>query len=97
MPAYLIVDIDVRDPVRYEEYKREVPRLIKKHGGEYLVRGGEVEVLEGTWEPGRLVVFRFPSRQAIRELSEDPEYRPLKALRQEVTRSNVVAADGIEQ
>ncbi len=47
MTAYMIVDIDVLDPAQYETYKREVPKLIEKHGGEYLVRGGEFEVIEG--------------------------------------------------
>jgi hypothetical protein len=54
MTAYMIMDIDVLDPLRYEAYKRDVPRLVEKHGGEYLVRGGEFEVIEGDWNPVRL-------------------------------------------
>ena len=96
MSAYLIVDIDLRDSKRYETYKQAVPKLIEKHGGEYLVRGGDVEIMEGTWEPRRLVICRFPGRQAIRELFDDPEYQPLKALRQEVASSNIVAVEGVE-
>src|SRR6185436_7647814 len=49
--AYLIVSIDVRDPVAYEDYKAKVPAFIRKHGGEYLVRGGAHEVVEGDWQP----------------------------------------------
>jgi len=97
MSAYLIVDIEVRDAAAHEEYKGEVPRLVAKHGGEYLVRGGPHEVIEGTWKPSRLVLFRFPSRRAIRDFVEDPEYRSLKALRQRVASSNMVAVEGIEQ
>ena len=66
MTAYLIVDVAIRDPQRYEDYKQKVPALIARHGGEYLVRGGAHEVLEGTWQPSRLVLFRFPSRDAIK-------------------------------
>jgi uncharacterized protein (DUF1330 family) len=95
MAAYLIVDLDVRDAERYETYKRQVPGLIKKHGGEYIVRGGEHEVLEGSWQPKRLVVMRFPNRQAIRDYYADPEYRPLQALRREVASANAVAVDGL--
>lgn len=97
MPAYLIVDIQVLDPAAYEEYKREVPRLVAKHGGEYLVRGGPHEVIEGTWTPNRLVLFRFPSRGAIRDFVEDPEYQSLRALRHRVASSNMVAVEGVEQ
>ena len=95
MPAYMIVDLDVLDAERFEGYKREVAKFIHKHGGEYIVRGGELEVLEGTWKPKRLVVMRFPNRQAIRNYLSDPEYQALFQLRQEVARTNAVAVDGV--
>ncbi len=95
MTAYMIMDIDVLDPPQYETYKREVPKLVEKHGGEYLVRGGEFEVLEGEWTPIRLVIFSFPDRQAIHALFADPEYHRLKLLRHKVATSSIVAVDGI--
>ncbi|MFO1413732.1 MAG: DUF1330 domain-containing protein [Burkholderiales bacterium] len=95
MSAYLIVDVAIRDPQRYEEYKQKVPALIARHGGEYLVRGGAHEVLEGTWQPSRLVLFRFPSRDAIKAFMNDPDYRPLAALRHSIADSSLVAVDGL--
>jgi uncharacterized protein (DUF1330 family) len=96
MAAYMLVDVQVHDPVRYQAYMAAVPRLIARHGGEYLVRGGAAEVLEGPREPGRLVVFRFPNRQAIHDFVNDPEYQPLKALRQSVATASIVAVDGVD-
>lgn len=95
MSAYLIVNVDLRDPAAYEEYKAKVPALIARHGGEYLARGGEHEVYEGDWRPKRVVLFRFPDRAAIRALMEDPDYAPLKALRQRIASSDLVAVDGL--
>ncbi len=95
MSAYLIVDLHLHDPERYEAYKRDVPKFIKKHGGEYIVRGGEHEVIEGAWQPHRLVVIRFPNRRAIRDFFADPEYQPLWAFRREVASANAVAVDGL--
>ena len=95
MTAYLIVDVAIRDPQRYEAYKQKVPALIARHGGEYLVRGGEHEVLEGTWQPSRLVLFRFPSREAIRAFLADPDYQPLAALRHEIADSSLGDGDGL--
>jgi uncharacterized protein (DUF1330 family) len=95
MTAYLIVDVAIKDAQRYEEYKQKVPALIARHGGEYLVRGGAHEVLEGEWRPTRLVLFRFPSRAAIKAFMADPEYRPLAALRQAIADSSLVAVDGL--
>ena len=95
MTAYLIVDVVIRDPQRYEDYKQKVPALIARHGGEYLVRGGAHEVLEGTWQPSRLVLFRFPSRDAIKAFLADPEYQPLAAVRHSIADSSLVAVDGL--
>jgi uncharacterized protein (DUF1330 family) len=95
MPVYMIVDVDIADPAAYETYKAEVPALIARHGGEYLVRGGAHEVIEGTWNPTRLVLFRFPDRASVKAFIDDPDYAPLKALRQRISRGDIVMVDGI--
>lgn len=95
MSAYMIVDVDVKDPGAYEEYKSQVPALIHKHGGEYLVRGGNFVILEGDWAPSRLVILRFPDISSAQALLNDPEYQPLKTLRQRVSRVDIVAVEGI--
>ena len=51
MPAYILVDCEVTDPVRYEQYRQLTPAAIARHGGRFLVRGGATEVLEGDWQP----------------------------------------------
>ncbi|MFZ0748969.1 MAG: DUF1330 domain-containing protein, partial [Pyrinomonadaceae bacterium] len=61
MPAYIVVEIEVEDPVRYEDYKKMVPPSLAAYGGRFLVRGGQVENLEGDWAPKRLVMVEFPS------------------------------------
>ena len=94
MSAYMIVNVDVRDPAIYEEYKTKVPALIRKHGGEYLVRGGKFVILEGDWKPSRLVIFRFPEMGSAQDLLNDPEYQPLKALRQRVSKADIVVVEG---
>jgi len=94
MAAYLIVDIEVKDPVGWEEYKAGVTAIIKKHGGEYLVRGGAVEVIEGDWRPKRFVLLRFPDRKAAEGFMNDPDYLPLKAIRHRVARTDMVLVEG---
>jgi uncharacterized protein (DUF1330 family) len=95
MPAYLIVNVDVKDAARYEEYKAKAPALVRKHGGEYLVRGGKFTVLEGDWRPSRLALFRFPNVEAAQALYNDPEYQPLKALRQRISKMDMVVVEGL--
>ncbi len=95
MAAYLIADVEVRDPVEYAKYKAAVPALIRKHGGEYLARGGECLSFEGDWQPSRLVLLRFPNMEAIRAFLQDPEYGPWKELRQRIARGNFVGVEGV--
>ena len=61
MAAYVITEIDVTDPVGYEEYRRMGPPTVAAYGGKFVVWGGKVEVLEGTWVPKCLVVLEFKS------------------------------------
>jgi uncharacterized protein (DUF1330 family) len=95
VPAYLIVDIDIQDPGQYEQYKAQVPALIRKHGGKYLVRGGPFEVIEGAWQPTRLVLFEFPDRAAVQAFHDDPDYAPLRRLRQSSARTSLVVVEGL--
>jgi uncharacterized protein (DUF1330 family) len=94
MSVYVIINVDVKDPTAYEEYKAKVPALIRKYGGEYLVRGGNFVVAEGDWKPSRLVILRFPDITSAQALFNDPEYQPLKALRQRVSKSDIVVVEG---
>ncbi|MBI3016220.1 MAG: DUF1330 domain-containing protein [Candidatus Tectomicrobia bacterium] len=95
MAVYMIVDIDVKDPSAYERYKAEVPALIRNHGGEYLARGGNCQVLEGDWRPSRLVLSRFPDKESVRAFFSDPEYQPLKELRHRVAKTDIVVVEGL--
>jgi uncharacterized protein (DUF1330 family) len=95
MPAYVIANVDVHDPARYDEYRRGVPDSIAAHGGRYLARGGECQVMEGAWQPRRLVIVEFPTAAAARGWWESPEYASLKALRQATTNTELVILEGL--
>ncbi len=95
MPAYIIVQIDVKDPVIYDEYKALAPASIEAYGGRYIVRGGEVETLEGAWKPPRFVVLEFPDTTAARAWWASPEYAEAKALRQRAAGSEMILVAGL--
>jgi uncharacterized protein (DUF1330 family) len=94
MAGYLIANIDVKDPAKFEEYRQQVAPLIKKFGGRYLVRGGEVRRLEGNPPLNRLVVLEFPTVEAAQQFYDCAEYQPILKLRLASTRSDVVLAQG---
>ncbi len=73
-PAYLLVEMHITDPAQYEQYKAAAPAAVKAYGGEYLVRGGRQETLEGDWNPHRVVVLRFPSYEQAKAFYDDSDY-----------------------
>jgi len=95
MPAYVVVDIEVYDAKRYEQYKRMAPPSIAVYGGRYLTRGGETNVLEGDWTPKRFVVLEFPSLERARAWWSSPEYAEAKALRQACATTRMVVTEGL--
>jgi uncharacterized protein (DUF1330 family) len=95
MAAYVIADVDITDPVAYEDYKRQTPGTIAAYGGEFIVRGGAVEVLEGEWRPNRTVIIKFESIEKAREWYNSPEYQEPKALRQSASKGSLVLVEGV--
>jgi uncharacterized protein (DUF1330 family) len=95
MPAYLVVQVKVKDPVNYERYKGMAPASIAQYGGRYLARGGQTEVLEGTWRPSRLVILEFPTMARAREWWNSPEYGEAKALRRATTETEMLLVEGL--
>jgi len=94
MSVYVIVDISIHDAAVYERYKLLAPGTLAIYGGKYLVRGGETTVLEGTWNPKRLVILEFESADAVKRWWSSPEYAEAKALRQSCTHTNMLILDG---
>ena len=94
--AYVVAQVDVKDPAAYEEYRAQVPATLAKYGGEFLVRGGTVEVLEGDPPLGRVVVLRFASLDQARAWYRSPEYAGPLALRQRVAVSRAMLVEGVE-
>jgi uncharacterized protein (DUF1330 family) len=95
MPAYLIAEVDVIDPAAYEDYRKQVPPIIAKYGGRYLVRGGKVESKEGGWTPPRFVIVEFPTMEQARKFYDSPEYAPVLAIRKRASRSRLILAEGL--
>ena len=95
MPAYVINDMVVTDPVLFEEYKKLSPPTVAQYGGRFLARGGRTDTLEGEWSPKRLVIIEFPSVAQARAWADSPEYAPAKRLRQITTISNLIVVEGV--
>jgi uncharacterized protein (DUF1330 family) len=95
MAAYVIVETDIHDPEQYEQYKAASPAAVAGGGGRFIVRGGELAVLEGDWQPGRLVVLEFEDLDAVKRWYASPEYQAAKKLREGAANLRMVAVQGI--
>jgi len=95
MTAYVIVDINVHDPVGYEEYKKLAPAAVELYGGKYIARGGKTETLEGDWSPSRLVILQFESSEQAKKWLNSPEYSAARKMRHQTANSNMVVIEGL--
>jgi uncharacterized protein (DUF1330 family) len=95
MPAYVIVETNVSDQEQYERYRDAAPASIAAHGGRYLVRGGELEVFEGDWNPTRIVVLEFPDLETAKRWYASEEYGEARKLRDGAAKLHIVAVAGL--
>jgi uncharacterized protein (DUF1330 family) len=96
MPAYVAVQVTVKDPERYDRYKQLAPASIAAYGGRYLVRGAPPETLEGTWSPSRFVILEFPSVARAKEWWSSADYAGAKALRQATAHTEMILVEGLD-
>ena len=97
MPAYVVVQVEVTDPAKYEKYKQMVPPSIQKYGGRLLVEGGAVHTLEGTRSARRFVIIHFDSVERAKAWWGSPEYRDAKLLRQASARTEMICVEHPDQ
>lgn len=95
MAAYILVDCEVTDPAKYEDYKRLAHECVQSHGGKYLVRGGKADVLEGDWSPNRVVVLEFPTLAQARAFYDSADYEAARAARAGAAQMNMVVVGGV--
>ncbi|WFP75206.1 DUF1330 domain-containing protein [Mesorhizobium sp. WSM4906] len=95
MPAYVISDVTIRDAEAFESYRTRAAASIAEHGGRYLVRGGQVETLEGNWKPGPLIVVEFPDIETARRWYRSAEYAAALEVRDAALSRNLILVEGI--
>jgi len=96
MTAYLMSDVSPRDAEAFEAYRTRAAESIALYGGRYVVRGGDVELLEGDWQPRAIVIVEFPSMEQARRWYRSPEYAAALTLRDKALSRNLILVDGIE-
>jgi uncharacterized protein (DUF1330 family) len=93
--AYIIANVRITNATQYEEYKKLSSAAMQAHGAEVCVRGGAAEVLEGDWQPDRLVVLKFPSVERAKAFNASAEYAKARAARQGAAVMRMVVVEGV--
>jgi uncharacterized protein (DUF1330 family) len=97
MPAYVIVETDIHDPEQYAQYQAASPDAVHSGAGRFVVRGGELAVLEGDWDPSRLVILEFPDLETAKRWYDSPEYQDAKRLREGAASLRMVAVQALDE
>ena len=96
MSAYVVVQVDIKDPERFEDYRAMVPASLAAYGGRYVVRGGALETLEGSWQPSRMVIIEFDSVEQAKRWWDSDEYREARDLRQATADTQMIVIEGYQ-
>jgi len=94
MAAYVIVEVSIHDPAAYEDYKKLTPVAVAAYGGKFVVRGGQAEILEGDWQPERIVVLEFPSVERAKEWWNSEMYTAARMIRQLAASTKMIVVQG---
>ena len=97
MPAtYVIVEMKISDPENYKAYMAAAPATVAAAGGEYVVRGGRCESLEGDWQPARVAMLKFPSFEQAKAWYDGEQYRAVRNKRAGTTEYfNMIVVEGV--
>ena len=93
--AYIIANVSVTDASQYEEYKKLSSIAMKAHGAEVCVRGGPVQLLEGDWQPERVVVLKFASVENARAFYNSVEYSRARQSRAGAAVMRMIVVEGV--
>ncbi len=93
--AYVIANVSVTDVAQYEHYKKLSSLAMQAHGAEVCVRGGTARVLEGDWQPERVVVLKFASLEKAQAFYDSPEYAAARQARQGAAQMRMVLVEGV--
>jgi uncharacterized protein (DUF1330 family) len=93
MTAFIIASVNVTNPEKYKDYMALSPGAIAAHGGKFVVRGGNPEILEGDWPRPRVVVVEFASREAAKKFYDSVEYTEAKKHREGAAEFSMIVVD----
>ena len=95
MAAYIIVEVEVNDPVKYEDYKKLTPASLEPFGGKFIARGGKAELIEGEQEPKRVVILEFENSEKAKAWWNSPFYNEAKKIRYAAAKSRMILVEGV--
>jgi uncharacterized protein (DUF1330 family) len=84
----------VHDPEGFRPYVTDVPAIVQKYEGRFLVRGGAPEVIDGEWPVRRVTVVEFPNMEQAKRWWNSAEYQPYRAIRERTAHTNAVFLQG---
>ncbi|MCI4066210.1 DUF1330 domain-containing protein [Micromonospora sp. R77] len=98
MPAYVVSEVEVIEPELFRRYRELAAASIGAHGGRYLARGAEPDVVEGEPLPGRrIVIVEFPDRESLYRWYRSAEYAEALSVRDRALRRRLFFVDGVPE
>lgn len=94
-PAYSLIEVDIKDPEAFQTYVKGHQATVAQFGGKFLVANSDLEMIEGHWQPKRIVIHQWPSLEAFKAWYASEAYRPWKEMRHQAAETNVILIEGL--
>ncbi len=95
MSAYLIADVEITDESLYAQFRERMTPTLEAYSGRFIARGGEIAVIDGSWNPKRLAIVAFDSMEQARSWLASPEFKELDGMRNSSSNINLVLVEGV--
>lgn len=95
MSAYLIADVEITDESLYAQFRERMTPTLEAYSGRFIARGGEIAVIDGSWNPKRLAIVAFDSMEQARSWLASPEFKELDDMRNSSSNINLVLVEGV--
>ena len=96
MKGYWIGHLDVHNPEPHlENYVPLSTAAVHKYGGKFLIRGGQCQIVEGSFKD-RQVVIEFPSYKQALMCYESEEYQNARSQREDTAVADIIVVEGAD-
>jgi uncharacterized protein (DUF1330 family) len=94
-PAYIVVELNVKDQEGFKEYAEKAPATVSQYGGSFIVLAANAHTIEGAEPNGFVTILKFDTVDAAQKWLKSPEYGAVKGIRHKTSDTRQYVVEGM--